>query len=335
MIVRQEVKHLLFFFLLTLISLSSHAQNSKGHPQVFVEFLYWQAREGSDENWSQNITPKGAEQSVTLYDAPLQFNPGFRLGLGYGSMDNTWDVVAYYTYYTTSASNHAEGDIYSAYIGNFFANNTDGANFGPFYDSAKIDWDFSFQTIDLELGRHFEIDKILTLRPFIGLKTAIIDQKIDSDWYGPKTETLGVIVPITSFSTANETLIQDFWGIGPSFGLDTQWPLYQAMHQNLSLIGNFSGALLWGHWEFSDKYHNNTPVSITTNTDSFNGAETMVRGILGMEWSNRYSEIDVTIRLSYEAQVWFNQMQYYNFNMGRLNNLMSIQGGNLGFNLKF
>lgn len=329
MILKQDFKQL-FFILLVIFS--AHIPIEPVHaskPFVFAELLYWQPREGGDENWAQYITPKGAEQSITLYDAPFKFNPGFRVGIGS-------DLVLYYTYYQTNAENHASGDIYSAYLGNYFANNTNGANFGPFYDSANMRWDFTFQSIDLELGRKFPIDKILILRPFVGLKTAFINQKIDTNWYGPKTtDIFGIIIPITTFSTATENLKQDFFGIGPSLGLDTTWPLYQSTNHNFNLIGNLSAALLWGHWSFSDQYENNTPVSITVDTDSFNGAETVVRGILGFEWSNKFSQHDLTIRLNYEAQLWMNQIQFYTLSTGRMNNLMSIQGANLGFNLSF
>lgn len=325
-----------FKYLFLFIIWSFQTQIYAGHPLLLAELLYWQPREGGDENWAQDITPTGAEQSATILKGPFKFNPGFRVGLEYQASENAWDTALYYTHFQTNAKDHAAGNIYSAYLGNYFANNTNGENYGPFYDSANIHWDFSFQTIDVELGREFVIDEILTLRPFVGLKTAFIEQDIDTNWYGPKTKDIfGIIIPITTFSTATETIAQDFWGIGPSLGLDTTWPLYQSLHQTFSLIGNLSGALMWGHWSFSDHYQNNTPVSITVNTDSFDGAETMARGILGVEWSNQFLPVDLKIRLNYEAQVWFNQIQFYSLSTGRMNNLMSIQGANLGFYLNF
>lgn len=334
---RQDVKRLIWIVMFALASnAKATALDREGHTFAFAELLYWQMREGSSENWSQDITPKGATQSTTLYDAPFDFNPGFRIGVGYEAPSHAWNTVLSYTNYQNKAENHASGDIYSAYLGNYFANNTNGANFGPFYDSANLDWDFSFQTIDIELGRRFIIDKILTVRPFVGLKTAFIDQVIDSHWYGPKTtDIFGTIIPITTFSQAREKITQNFWGVGPSLGLDTTWPVYQSLHQYFSLIGNLSGAVMWGHWSFSDTYENNTPVTISVNSTDFSGAETMARGILGVEWGSQMSRIDLKVRLSYEAQVWFEQMQYYNYNMGRLSNLMSLQGANLGLYLTF
>jgi hypothetical protein len=321
------VKYLFILLLFTVSCQLSAAPSKERATFALGELLYWQLREGSDENWSQFITPTGPEQSVTLFDAPFQWNPGFRLGLGYDARAEAWDTVLYYTNYTTEAKNHASGDIYSAYLGNYFANNTTGAHFGPTYSSASIRWDFSFQTIDLELGRKFKTDHLLMLRPFVALKTAFIDQEIHTHWYGPKS--------ISSFSTATEKLENNYWGIGPALGLDTTWQLYHSSRQAFNLIGNISGAIMWGQWSFSDEYQNTTPVTIKVHSSDIVGASTMARGILGLEWNKHFSEIDLNLRLAYEAQVWFDQLQYYNYNMGRLDNLMSLQGVNLGVSINY
>lgn len=331
-----DVKHF-FLILFVLFASQLYAAPSEQTPvSAYVELLYWQLTEGSDENWSQNIPPKGAEQSIKLFDAPFKWEPGFRLGISYDAPESHWDTAVYYTNYQTNASNHASGDIYSAFLGNFFANNTDGANFGPFYDSANIKWDFAFHALDLELGRLFNIDRILTLRPFVGLKAALITQDINSKWYGPKTtDAFGIIIPITTFTSASEKIENNFWGVGPAFGVDSTWPLYESANQQLSIIANVSGALMWGRWTFSDKYQNNTPVTIDVKTGDTDDASTIARGVVGLEWSKQFTQMALSVHLAYEAQVWFDQVQYYNLNMGRLNNLMSLQGGNLGVRLNY
>ncbi len=61
----------------------------------------------------------------------------------------------------------------------------------------------------------------------------------------------------------------------------------------------------------------------------------MARGVLGLEWVQYGSEITTSLRLGYEAQIWLNQMQFYSYNMGRLNNLMSLHGGVFELSLNF
>lgn len=325
------MKRIFLIVFLVTASQSFAAHTADSPFSIIAEVLYWQLREGSDENWAQNISPKGAEQSVTIYDAPFSSSPGFRAGFAYEEPSGAWGAAMFYTYYQTSAKDRASGNVYSAYLGNFFACNTDGENFGPFYDSAKVDWDFSFHTIDLELGRKFVIDRMLSIRPFVGLKAAIIKQDIDSHWYGPKEEIAGIIVPIDTFDTARERISNDFWGIGPTLGFDTIWPVYES----INIIASLSGALMWGHWTFSDHYVNDGGASIHIKSEDHNEAATMARGFLGLEWSKEFSRTALSVHLVYEAQVWFDQVQYYNYNMGRLNNLMSLQGSSLGLRLSY
>lgn len=324
------------YILLFLFACSVQANASTNSPfTVFADVLFWEMTEVSDANWSQLITPAGAEQAAVLHDAPFGFDPGFRLGVNYQKPDTAWDVSAYYTYYTTSASDSKYGDIFSPYLGNFFANNTNGANFGPFYDSGHLKWDLSFNSVDIELGRHFKIDRRMNLRPFAGVKAALIKQTIDTDWYGPKTTVGGNIVRINTFTHANEKVENNFIGVGPSAGVDSTWALFESMKQSFNIVANVSGALMWGHWWFSDVYTNNTPVTIKVKNDDIIDVATVARGLMGLEWVREYSSMQLRVHLAYEAQVWFDQVQYYNYNMGKLEYLMTLQGGTLGFSLNY
>ena len=65
------------------------------------------------------------------------------------------------------------------------------------------------------------------------------------------------------------------------------------------------------------------------------GAATMLRGVIGFEWEQHFSRVTSTVRLGYEAQLWLNQMQFYSYNIGRLNNVTSLQGGFLEWQLNF
>lgn len=311
-----------------LLIIGSHLYAAEPAQMTLLgDLLYWKASEVSDENWSQTITPAGAQQSATLHGAPFQWKPGFRVGLAYHHIPNTWDTLISYTNYQASAQSHASGNIYSAYLGNYFANNTNGANFGPTYNSAKMQWDISFQTLDLMLGRPFTIDDHLTLHPVVGLKAGFIDQTLDTTWYGPHG--------ISTFSIAKEKLENNYWGIGPALGLDTSWLIYNAENQTLHFISNLSGAIMWGTWSFFDQYQNNTPVTINVNASDIEGASSMARGVLGLEWGKQLSKTAFNIRLAYEAQVWFDQAQYYSLNTGKLDSLMSLQGANLGFSIHY
>ena len=130
-----------------------------------------------------------------------------------------------------------------------------------------------------------------------------------------------------------------FWGIGPSLGATITMPLCCKDRYNLKLFGTPSGAIMFGHWTFSEQYNNNaptpTPTSITIDMSPITGAATMLRGVIGFEWEQRFSRATSTVRLGYEAQLWLNQMQFYSYNIGRLNNVTSLQGGFLEWQINF
>ncbi len=79
-------------------------------------------------------------------------------------------------------------------------------------------------------------------------------------------------INVTNFTYATEHLKNDFWGVGPSFGIDSAWKIYTTNNSNFNIFANFSGALLWGHWSFSDVYQNNAPVAVTVLSKDIIGA---------------------------------------------------------------
>jgi hypothetical protein len=299
----------------------------------FADLLIWNVREGAAENWAQEIALPGPgvpHGSVNLIDAPFEWNAGLRVGAS-RQVDDDFDVGLCYTNFFTQARNRASGQVYSAFLGNFYVDNANGAVFGPHYESAEIDWDFDFHTIDFEIGRTCKLDPSLTLRPFAGLKSAIIDQTIHSRWQGPINDPPHTYL----FKSAVENIQQDFWGIGPSLGVTATAPIVAASQRSLRLIASPSAALMYGNWKFSDHYQNDGPTSTTVpapttstiNLSPIHGAATMVRGVVGVEWVQQFARTTATFGVGYEAQVWLNQMQLYTLSAGRLNNLTSLQGG--------
>lgn len=309
----------------------------------FADALFWTVREGSADNWAQVITPKEILGSyvgtATLVDAPFDWNTGFRVGFGYHRSTDSSEAALYYTNYSTRATSRTAGEVYSAFLGNFYVDNKDGDSFGPHYRSASIQWDFDFQTIDFEIRRSFSIAPNLTVRPFVGIKTAFIDQSVKSSWHQP----IDTLEKTYLFDSATENLDQNFWGIGPSLGVNLEIPLCIRPRYTLKFFGAPSGSLMYGNWTFSDVYMNDGPTSTTTpdrttvaiNMEPITGIATMISGTMGIEWTQHFSRASTTLRISYEAQVWLNQMQFYSYNMGRLNNLMSLHGGVLEFCINY
>jgi hypothetical protein len=309
--------------------------NSGCRRYFFADAIYWTVREGGDENWAQVITPKNPSGSTnagsaTLTPANFDWNTGLRVGMGVQRNDG-FEMTLYYTNYHTSAANQASGEVYSAFMGNFYIGNTDGGKFGPYYRNANIRWDFDFHSIDFEISRNYIIATNLELRPFLGLKATIINQSMKTNWQNPINTTEHTY----NFTSATENQNPNFWGIGPSLGVTMTMPLCNNDKYNLKMFGAPSGAVMLGHWTCTEQYDNNQPTSVTIGMSPITGVATMLRGVVGFEWEQYFSRATSTVRLGYEAQIWLNQVQFYSYNMGRLNNLTSLQGGFLELCIAF
>lgn len=307
--------------------------DSRASAYFFSELLVWKLRSGSSENWAQEITPFAVNQAINIYGVPYKWEPGIRLGIGSNRCNDDWNTAFTYTGFKTIGVDEAAsttGTIHSPFLGNFFINNVNGAaDSGPSYHNANIQWKVSYNVFDLELGRIFTIDPCFRIQPMFGLKCAFINQRILTNWQNPTTAT--------TFTSASELVKNNFFGIGPSIGFQTSWSIFEIGSGDINLLSHLSGSLQWGRWNFDDIYTNNTPASVAVSLSPVTGAATMARGLLGIEWFGPIpnTQAMLGIKLGYESQIWFNQSQYYSLNMGRVNNLMSLQGGVLGLEILF
>ena len=302
---------------------------------IFAAFLLWTAREAGADAWAEAIVSEPSSISNDLQQVDFRWDPGFRVGLGYFMKSNPWDTKFYYTRFHTTGKDDASrgpGSIHSTFLGNFYVDNPLGLGIsGPSYESASINWRIHYDIFDWELGCRLSLSKSLVLRPFVGVKGGWINQHIHTKWNNPD-------LPADEFFNEGiEDIENDFWGIGPDLGIDTKWILGSFRNQAFSLFGDFSGALMWGHWSFSDEFSNDLNQKVDVNLQDINSGATMVRAFMGLGWDAKIKKgcKRVTMRLGYEMQFWFNQLQYYSFTGGRLDNQLTLQGGTLEFCLDF
>ncbi len=318
----------LIWMLLTAFAADAHAVTSHKQPTFgFVDVLIWQVRESGADNWGQLATGTSSHTLYNVLDAPFDWNTGVRLGVGHEFNQGAFDVILAYTHYQGTATSQASGTVISSFDGNYFVNNLNGAGLDKPYQSANIRYQLFYNTLDLNLGRNYQINSFLQFHPYVGLKAASINQNIYSNWYNP--------IPATNFTAGTEDLKNDFSGVGPALGVDSNWAIYTGTNQSFDLVGNLVGGLLYGHTTFSDIYSNNQPITIVVHNDSVNGVSPMVGGLLGLQWNTQFAKSDCSIRLGYEAQVWFNQVQFYSLNLGKIIRPVSLQGGNVEFRFNF
>jgi Legionella pneumophila major outer membrane protein precursor len=302
-----------------------HCPNSRDF-SIFANFIVWTAREAGADIWAEVIVSDGLIASNDLLQVNFGWDPGFRVGVGYGMKHDQWDTQVFYTWFNTigkDATSSGPGTVYSTFLGNFYVDNADGAGLsGPAYQSATIGWTINFNMFDWELGRKYRVSKALSLRPFLGIKGGWIYQSIHSKWQNP--DRFGVAF----FNVGTENLENNFWGIGPGAGINTQWDLFKGQSQ-FYLFGNFSGALMYGHWFFSDLFQNDISQQVSVSLQDINSGASMLRTFMGFGCDVNFhrNQCRFSAKLGYEMQLWLDQLQFYSFTGGRLVNVLTLQGG--------
>jgi hypothetical protein len=316
---------------------SARLRNACQSFDLFADILVWTARESGSDNWAQISGPGG--KSTELLQVSFPWDPGLRVGFDYGMEHDLWDTQLAYTWFRTKGRDRASSEtltetsgINSSFFGNFFVNNPTGAGLsGPLYQNASIQWAILFNVFDWELGRKFWISSSLSLRPFLGLKGGWIHQTIHSKWLIPN------IPNPSSFGTAKENLKNNFWGVGPSGGLNTKWQLGTLRSHIFSLFGDFSGAILLGRWTFGDIYKNAVPIVISTKNSNIYGAASMLRGLMGFEWDTHFNreQYYFSMKVGFESQFWLDQLQFYSFDIGKQDQALTLQGATIDFAFEF
>ena len=114
----------------------------------FCDLLYWHASEEPSAVWSNVLTSYPSGSSFSAETMQFDWSPGFRVGFGHQADEESWDAKLYWTYFRTSQDAAVSGDIV---VPEFFSGAISGD--GRDYNAAAIDWNLTYNTIDLEAGR--------------------------------------------------------------------------------------------------------------------------------------------------------------------------------------
>lgn len=314
-------------------------------PIIFGDFLYWHADEDGLEYaiksssaiyvpmFGSKIGRYPEQHSKSrLKEIDFTWNPGFRLGLGYvfGTHDH-WDLFLTYTFYR----NHTKDETHAPNGGILYPLWT--PLLGSEATKAHAHWDLGYQTIDLDLGRSYFISTMLSIRPYVGLRAAYIDQKFRCKYdllhllLNPSDGSFVRTEPgASSFKATN-----DFAGFGLKAGTDFMFHF----NQYVSAFAQISACLLYGGFTISQRSAGEElygllvpfgPVQYYANpiTNSFHHNNHRTRAniqmLLGLEFETTFSKgrRNFSFMMGYEFLEWFRQnnlskafIQYLNINM--------------------
>ena|SRR3990167_4809322 len=288
------------------------------------DWLYWKAnetglgyalnQEGFDPN---HIELMGFGDVVNPH---FYWESGFRLGLGYNFPRDQWTLQLLWTWYEGKAggsitTTKEEGAIIypSLLHPNFF---NDQNIFST--NQAKSNLLIHLNVLDLDLCREFKTGKHLSLKPRVGIRSAWINQNYDISYqdltyYDPTSKE---ILPALNLYTTNMT--NNFWGLGPFSGLDTNWNL----GKGFSLFGDFSIALLYGSFDISQSENfvaTGGEGLILSEKNNFHAGRAVTDLQLGIRWQSSFAKdrFRFLVQGGWDHHMFFSQNQMFHFVSGQ------------------
>lgn len=276
--------------------------------EVYFDSLYWRMSESFD--WvllNDRFVPT---QNITYKTTNFPYKPGFRIGFG---TEGEWDTDLSYTRYQTKMADSANGPVTPTLLASKMAQ----PSIGYYYQTGQIHFKVNYNVIDANIAKRFNLNDVLTCKPTIGLRGSWIDQAIYTSLQGQ----ISVI----------ENLKNNFKGIGPRVGFETEYTIFQNANSECKLFANFATAFQWGNWSIKDELADSNYNKIMVNNKTRNLASLNFETFLGgnvhyQNWS---------LIFGYEISDWLNQFQIFDDGTGGHSNDLVLQGLTLGFSYQF
>jgi len=311
-----------------------------------ADFLYWRAENHGFSYGYELTTALAADVASPADDQNVgkvvrvkpDWDPGFRVGLGWNTKHDFWDLFLNYTWY----ANHTKNTNTSTTgFMNVWAPITPEGRFG----TIKGNVHFVMNMGDLEVGRMTYLTKTVAIRPYWGVRGGSINQSFRSHLSELLITGAESGTPLEiHFNGKNK-----YWGVGPRAGVDGQMDVCYGF----SVLGKLAGALLYGKTRAnSTSSHilstaDPASANLTTQsnfTDNFDQLVPNLQLSLGLQWQTCFwcEKLFYKMSASWEGNYWWNQ---FNLPVGQItaippiptvgNQPLTMEGLTLNFELDF
>lgn len=262
------------------------------------ELLFWTAHEGGLEYTTHktNILDHDNFTKKNLIHPDFHWDYGFRLTGGYSPACSPWDYSiswANISLKATGVKRAKPGEPDFEGIFPVWSMSPDTLK-GDYVARAKSKWILHTNIIDMTVRRTFCFFHRLQLNPILGLRCAILNQKLHAKYSGG-----------TFFNGTDDNIARNrFVGVGPRFGADGSYHLFK----RISLHGLFAATPFYGHFKTSHKEHY-LRVNRFEQSNEFNRLNWCLDYDIGLQWEGKTLDCwpDVLLALSWEGHTFFNQ----------------------------
>ncbi|MEM7174903.1 MAG: Lpg1974 family pore-forming outer membrane protein [Chlamydiota bacterium] len=269
-----------------------------GHqPAVILsgEFIYWTVVEG-DVDYAVRMTKPLPGETTTLAQGDVastcfDWDPGYRLSLGYFRAPNFWELLGEYTFLHVNANDSTEQPATS----DLFLNGTFPHIFSGNLTKATSETLFHYRLVNLLAKRvFFPINN-----PHLRLR---LGGGITALWLRQSWKVRYFIDPNDTTTVRNRWR---YWGIGPRIQLGFDW----FWGNDIYVTGQFAMALVVGHYRNRFSQETTQPIGDALFQDyrlSFNS-----RCLVGPSYQKSFSWGRVELFVGYEFTSWTNLQEIY------------------------
>jgi hypothetical protein len=286
---------------------------------VTGNYIYW--------TWQQEMMEVGTLITPTAFGALAFLNgsgevilqspgysSGFQLGLGYGlkEMDD-WLIHGEYTWYKNSdtlQSFASSSEILA--VSSSLIPYIQGVGTGVLLaDQLTTKARLHYNAADLLLQRPFYFGRKLTADLKLGLEALWIDQKFTATGSDLSFVGAGAFVATPLDGSFNSTTKQKSWGLGPKFGLTSNW----LFGYGIKIMGSASISALYTRYTTLSTSVNGS-VSATSSAHlhtnqkkNYNTVNPIAEAFLGLGWGSYFCNDRIHFELSagYDFKLFWNQ----------------------------
>jgi hypothetical protein len=298
------------------------------------DWLYWKAQEnGLNYALKTKLPDANLDQLGNGHlEAPsFSWDSGFRIGLGWNTAHDGWDLYANWSRFYTDAT----GKEHASDTQTVFPTLSDIAFANIPCETASSHLKIHFNQLDVDLGREFYVSTWLSLKPVLGIRTIWIDQHYRIEYDGQPTLAGGD----DFFNHIHYK--NDFWGVGPEGGLQTQWEL----GAGFSVFGDAFASLFYGHFQIERTSTILTVVPPDTTVDApsktqdrFRVARFAFDTAIGLRWDYEFAHdrIHLGLQAGWEDHIFFGQNQLFDTDLlESFNKDLTLQGLTVSARLDF
>lgn len=290
---------------------------------VVGDFLLWTAKTGGlyyaqagQHSGTDNFT--FTDFNGIFKKVKTEWDPGFRVGLGYPLSHDEWDTYAYWVHYGSDKTSQHTG--LSTTVWAHTHPKPEHLTLGYRRTTqAAAKWSFDYDLLDWEIGRPFWVSTKLSFRPYVGVRGAWIDQKllVDYDFFVIDPQPAGV---------GETEAHSNFSGAGPRTGFDLRYLL----RGGWSVSAKGAYATLYGRFE-ADYRESENGILIASADDDFHLGTSVVDMSLGLQWDKltKNEKFHFGFYAGWEQQVWLDFTHFNHFGLTLVDTNSFQEKGNL------